>query len=854
MSVVTITVAVRDQVAAGLTGIRTRFNSAMTSVQSHTTSALTAVRDRFDTTMTAVQTRVQAGTSQLQAAWTSASSAVSSAVTNLTGRWNGFGDAASEAMRGAITLAPALLPMAASLATVATAAVGAVGALGLFGAALIPQAKAIAEAVKAEGKYSEAVDASGASSKEAAKAGEAYGQSLSALPPATQAATRGFLALKREFMAWSDSLSESTMPVATKGFSVLRDIFPKFTPLVAQTGEELSKLMDRLKVGVNSSAFDRTIEKFNHFAIVTLRKVLDGMTDLGARVAAFGAGGGFDAFLGYAREHGPIVADTLKNLAIALGNILSASSGLGSVMLGIVNGLSQLLAAVPPGLITVLANLAAALSLIRFEYGIYALMGAGIASLATQLTALGLTAPAVARVSLALRGLQGAVGVVAVLFTLKTAVDMVSAAFAPAPPKVDKLAASLQKFQQDGKATGEAARLFGEDLRGLGEDVKRLAEDGAWAALRDALPGGDKFTEEARRELGAYDEALSQLVRGGNIEGASAAFRLVSTAAHEQGIALSQVKEMFPQYAEALADAEAQQLASARAMGMFGETAQEVTGALKEQRLSADALKTALDGLNGTNLSLNDTQRATQAAIDESTASLKEHGRTLDIDTAAGRANSAALDAIARAAMEESEATLTATGSNQAAIQVLRTARDELIRQAQQYGMTADQARQYADKVLAIPKSLTTDVNANTSEANARIETFRSKIDSLRDRSVTIRTIYESRYDPATQSPFGTGRAIGGPIGAYANGGSTGAGSAMALVGEQGPELVRLPYGSSVIPAGQSRQMLTSPGASAPVVLEIRSGGSRLDDLLVELLRNAIRTRGGNVQLVLGKG
>lgn len=37
-------------------------------------------------------------------------------------------------------------------------------------------------------------------------------------------------------------------------------------------------------------------------------------------------------------------------------------------------------------------------------------------------------------------------------------------------------------------------------------------------------------------------------------------------------------------------------------------------------------------------------------------------------------------------------------------------------------------------------------------------------------------------------------------------------------------------------------------------VLELRSSGSRLDDLLIEILRIAIQGRGGNVQLVLGKG
>jgi hypothetical protein len=43
-------------------------------------------------------------------------------------------------------------------------------------------------------------------------------------------------------------------------------------------------------------------------------------------------------------------------------------------------------------------------------------------------------------------------------------------------------------------------------------------------------------------------------------------------------------------------------------------------------------------------------------------------------------------------------------------------------------------------------------------------------------------------------------------------------------------------------------------GAGGAVVLEVRSGGSKLDDLLVEILRKAIRVRGGNVQAVIGQG
>jgi len=68
----------------------------------------------------------------------------------------------------------------------------------------------------------------------------------------------------------------------------------------------------------------------------------------------------------------------------------------------------------------------------------------------------------------------------------------------------------------------------------------------------------------------------------------------------------------------------------------------------------------------------------------------------------------------------------------------------------------------------------------------------------------------------------------------------------MALIGERGPEAVvpldRAP-GNSPLPGGMG---------GGPLVLRIESGGSRLDDLLVEVLRKAVRARGGDVQIALG--
>lgn len=93
-------------------------------------------------------------------------------------------------------------------------------------------------------------------------------------------------------------------------------------------------------------------------------------------------------------------------------------------------------------------------------------------------------------------------------------------------------------------------------------------------------------------------------------------------------------------------------------------------------------------------------------------------------------------------------------------------------------------------------------------------------------------------------------RAAGGPVPGAATGGPRG----LAWVGEHGPELVSLPSGSMVRSNSDSARLAASGGGSQRIVLEINSGGSKMDDLLVEILRKSIRRLGGDVQVVLGRG
>jgi hypothetical protein len=79
----------------------------------------------------------------------------------------------------------------------------------------------------------------------------------------------------------------------------------------------------------------------------------------------------------------------------------------------------------------------------------------------------------------------------------------------------------------------------------------------------------------------------------------------------------------------------------------------------------------------------------------------------------------------------------------------------------------------------------------------------------------------------------------------------------LAVVGENGPELVNLPHGSMVRSNPDTRSILAgagSGGGDRPIHITLQLGGKNIGDLLVDPLRGAVRARGGNVQAVLGRG
>lgn len=98
------------------------------------------------------------------------------------------------------------------------------------------------------------------------------------------------------------------------------------------------------------------------------------------------------------------------------------------------------------------------------------------------------------------------------------------------------------------------------------------------------------------------------------------------------------------------------------------------------------------------------------------------------------------------------------------------------------------------------------------------------------------------------------GFAHGGVVGHAAEGGVKGN---WITMNERGGELVSLPTGSKVYSHEDTGRYIQQAGGggggSKRIVLELRSSGSDIDELILFILRHAIRVRGGDVQVVLGQ-
>lgn len=416
-------------------------------------------------------------------------------------------------------------------------------------------------------------------------------------------------------------------------------------------------------------------------------------------------------------------ATTEAQISIAWNNIKDAAITAGAEMLpviadiakkvaGIASAFGELPAPVKSSSIALLGIVAAG----GLVVGAIAKIVTSIAGAKAAMTALGVTT---GRTGATLSAFSKAGAVGAAILGLYALTDAMDKAFGNVPTgNLSQLATDLDNFGKTSVASGALAARFGESLDGVtrrGPDLKGLGETFK-AALGADIPQLDGNAKSVK----AIDEALASLVSSGNITGAAAAFDQIAAAAARQGLTIEEVQSLLPGYISNLGTAQA----SAAAAGEGGEKGAEGNKALAtgldSAAESAQKAENALKGyiaalflMPNLTLGVRDAQRGVQAAMDDATASIKENGKTLKIGSEEGRANQAALDAIATSANKLSEAYLNQGASQKTMTANVVASRQAFVTAAVGMGMTEAAAKALAEQVIAIPDKKATVVSNN---------------------------------------------------------------------------------------------------------------------------------------------
>lgn len=248
------------------------------------------------------------------------------------------------------------------------------------------------------------------------------------------------------------------------------------------------------------------------------------------------------------------------------------------------------------------------------------------------------------------------------------------------------------------------------------------------------------------------DQAITSLAQGGALETATDGFNAIAASAKEQGYTLAETLEFFPQYRDYLTEvalaagktADDQTLLAIAtgeitpemlaAGGATAESAEKLRELGVEAQSTEEKISDLADEIRDFGSTTLDERAATrefEQALDDAKDALEENGRTLDETTQAGRDNADALDRVAQNASNMAAAMLENGASAEEVQSYLEGARQKLIDVAESFGMSEDAARTYADMVLATPSVVTTQVNAETIDAQSRLERLKEQLADL---------------------------------------------------------------------------------------------------------------------------
>src|SRR5690606_7824945 len=516
-------------------------------------------------------------------------------------------------------------------------------------------------------------------------------------------------------------------------------------PLVRGTSTQLMRCQELMAGAIQAPGFARFMNRFADFASSTLAKANDAIIRFTRTLDTGQVGGGVAAFMHYARENGPLVRHTLAKIGEALANVLEGAANVGPGLLTVVSALAGLVAAVPPGAITVILQLAVAIKAVAVSAALMAAAQVRLAAFTTAVTAMRTAASGATGVLPRLGAAISALSRTAKIAIAGTGIGLLVIALtelsqigSKAPPDVDKLTDSLRKLGASGKVSGEAAKAFGQDLDGLYDSVRSLTDPSTTDKVQQFLVGWTGWdstpVKDAKENLDSVDKALANLVKSGQADLAADALKRLTAEYGKGGRDTKEFTNNLDGYKAARADAQFEQQLAAQAMGLFGEQAQKTGAKLAEQKASADGLRQSIQALNDVNRAGLGAMNAFEQAVDDTAKAARENagalrysGGELDLNSQKARDAEAALRDLA-AKTDEAGAAAREQGKSWESVNgIYARGREQVIKSAMHVGITREEGSKLASEILRIANK-ETKVTMSKEDAERDLETFKRKV------------------------------------------------------------------------------------------------------------------------------
>ena len=287
---------------------------------------------------------------------------------------------------------------------------------------------------------------------------------------------------------------------------------------------------------------------------------------------------------------------------------------------------------------------------------------------------------------------------------------------------LDKAGISMETFVRAAQGSKDA-------INEVNEALKHMNGDGADTSM---TPAATKIKDSLNELSEAYGTATR------NAEESKTATDALSSSSGEAADAQSQLASSATETADAesiLTDA----------MGATEDAVSETAGAWGE-------VISAMETYYGFSLNASDALIAMHSAFDKATEAARENGKTLDLNTEKGRNNQSALNDVASSALKAAQAQAENGASMDDINATLDDARNRYIETAQAMGMTPEAAsaaadaagltsekfRELAEAAGLVPDDVNVNVNANTGEAEGRLQEVGITVETLPDGTVRI--------------------------------------------------------------------------------------------------------------------